>query len=814
MGDGADDVRDASHRYYTFLSLSGDGVARMQIDPPLRTSAPEDEQVVHLLSHSRVAECNELFAGTYGRTKAQMVGLLMADFVPRDEPARIAGIREFVRAGYRLVYSEEEQAVSGSGRRWLSASALGSVADGRLEEFWVCLRDITTRKRQELDRERRGRILEAVASASARLLQPGAWQARAEEVLAQLGEAAQVARAWLAEFVARAEGPPWLEFRASWGIPGSRLELEDPRVRDGLSLEDLGLAHVAEELRQGRDVRALASQLTPAARTFLSGVESKSFAAVPVVARGRTWGVLGFGETRYEREWSTPEVEALKAAAGVVGAAIERESADDALRESEERFQRLSSAAFEGIAITEDGRFVDGNDQLAEMLGVRLSDLVGRPVREFVALEDRGVVAARIDSGVEGPYQHLALRPDGATFPVEVRARSLPHRGRTLRVTALRDVSARVKAEERQRRLEDDLRQAADEWRQTFDSLDLGIVLADAEGRVVRLNRSALAAAAAASFADVPGQPLASLATREPWRTLLDLYHQVGEQRGSVVAEAREPESQRAFYLLGSPWFRGVAEPPWRVLSFRDVTAFTTLQEQLRQARVMEAMGSLVAGVAHEVRNPLFSISATLDAIDSTMGERPEFAEHAALLRSQVGRLTQLTRDLLDYGRPQALQRAPSDLGVIVRRAVRACATASRERGVSIEERVAGELPRLELDAARMEQALENLVTNAVQHSSKGGVVSVICEPARRDGEPFVRCVVEDRGPGLAPENLARVFEPFFTRRKGGTGLGLSIVRRLVEAHAGRVSAENREGGGARFSVWLPVRRQQEAGGG
>ena len=446
MSDGPDDVRDATRRYHTFLSLSGDGVARMVIEPPLRTGAPEDEQVVHQLGHSRVAECNELFAGTYGRTRDQMVGLLMSDFVPQDDPSRIAGIREFVRSGYRLVYSEEEQAVSGSATRWLSASALGAVADGRLAEFWVCLRDITSRKRQELDRERRGRILEAVASASARLLQPGAWRARADEVLAQLGEAAQVARAWLAEFVAQAEGPPRCVFRAIWGIPGWRLERDDPRVREGLSLQDLGLGRLVEHLQQGRDVRAVASQLEDPARSFLTGVESRSFAAVPVFSRGTLWGVLGFGETRYEREWSTPEVEALKAAAAVVGAAIERETADHALRESEERFERLSSAAFEGIAVTEDGRFVDGNDQLAEHLGVRVSDLVGRPVREFVALEDRGLVAARIDSGVEGPYQHLALRPDGSTFPVEVRARALPSRDRTLRVTALRDVSARVKA--------------------------------------------------------------------------------------------------------------------------------------------------------------------------------------------------------------------------------------------------------------------------------------------------------------------------------------------------------------------------------
>src|SRR5262245_14042363 len=192
MSDGPDDARSASDRYHTLLSLSGDAVARFEVDPPLAVAAPEDEQVHHLLSHSRVTDCNELFAGTYGRTKSQMIGLSMEDFVPRGDPSRHEGIREFVRARYRLVYNEDAQAISGSATRWLSASALGAVREGLLGEFWLCLRDISTRKRGELDRERRGRILEAVAFTAARLLQPGSWRTRAQEVLARLGEAAQV----------------------------------------------------------------------------------------------------------------------------------------------------------------------------------------------------------------------------------------------------------------------------------------------------------------------------------------------------------------------------------------------------------------------------------------------------------------------------------------------------------------------------------------------------------------------------------------------------------------------------------------------
>jgi PAS domain-containing protein len=116
MSDGPDDARSASDRYQTFLSLSGDGVARFAVVPPLAIDAPEDDQLDHILRHSRVAECNELFAGIYGRPQREMVGLAAKDFIPLDATARHQAIRDFIRAGYRLVYSEEEHPLAEDAR--------------------------------------------------------------------------------------------------------------------------------------------------------------------------------------------------------------------------------------------------------------------------------------------------------------------------------------------------------------------------------------------------------------------------------------------------------------------------------------------------------------------------------------------------------------------------------------------------------------------------------------------------------------------------------------------------------------------------
>ena len=794
--------------YRALLELSTEAIARFELQPPMSLDLAPGGQVEHILRYARVAECNDAFAQLYDRSALEMTGRTVADVIPEDERREVIG--RFVASGYRLAHDELAHAGADGSTRWMSANALGLVTGGRLRGYWITLHDVTEGKRMESERERRDRILEAVAFGAARMLEPGPWSSHADAVLARLGRGADAARAWVVECVEDGDGSARIQFRFVWGARGQEVAVDDPRIRGGVSLRRTGLERLLAELRSGRPIVADVSKLPEGERSFPARMGSKAFAAVPIFANGTFWGFLGFGETRRERTWSASEIESLKAAAAVFGAAIERERADEALVESKERFKRLSAAAFEGIAITEAGTFVDANDQMAKILGCEVADLVDQSVEQFVVEEDRALVRSHLQSHSEEPYQHRALRANGSVVPVEIRARSMPYDGRTVRVSAIRDVSERVEAEERQRRLETDLRHAAEQWRQTFDALDLGIVLADPEGRIVRLNRCALELVTGSGFKDVVGRPLEDIADREPWRSLLDINWRVASGRTSVIGEAREPSTARSYYLLGSPWFRSGGQPPWCVLTFRDVTEYTTMQAQLRRARTLEAMGSLVAGVAHEVRNPLFSISASVDAFENEFGQRPEFAEYSMLLRSQVVRLTQLMRDLLDYGKPSQLRRAPTRLGDVVRRAIRSCAGLARERQVRVEEGVPAEMPTLDVEAARVEQAVENLLANAIQHAPAGSVVRVGISLDGDAGAPRARCTVEDEGPGVAAEDRERLFEPFFSRRKGGTGLGLPIVQRVAEAHGGMVCVENRPEGGARFTLLLPLAEAAE----
>ena len=259
--------------------------------------------------------------------------------------------------------------------------------------------------------------------------------------------------------------------------------------------------------------------------------------------------------------------------------------------------------------------------------------------------------------------------------------------------------------------------------------------------------------------------------------------------------------------IEGSAFATTFEGSPAVVLMGHDLTdrkrANAALQRAAR-SEAMSAIGSLVAGVAHEVRNPLFGMTATLDALESRLGPVREAEPFLQLLRRELDRLNTLMRELLDYGKPPSAELTRQPLAPVIQAAVRACAPRAEEKNVRIDNAVGDEAGELRMDAARIGQVLQNLVENAVQHTPSGGRVRVEASEGELGGAPSVEVRVLDAGHGFRPDDLPRIFDPFFTRRRGGTGLGLSIVQRITEQHGGTVEAGNRPEGGGVVTVRLP----------
>lgn len=348
------------------------------------------------------------------------------------------------------------------------------------------------------------------------------------------------------------------------------------------------------------------------------------------------------------------------------------------------------------------------------------------------------------------------------------------------------------------------IRRAAKEWQITFDALESAIMIFDLEGRIRRVNRSAKEAIGR-EFLEIIDHRISELASGPPWSKVDEMVRSIDESRGLGYLQFRDDESGRAWDIAGS----FSSDPAFEdrvIVVVREITAEMQLQDSLRRSETMSAMGSLVAGVAHEVRNPLFSISATLDAFEARFGAKEEHSRYVNVLRTELDRLNELMSELLEYGRPSSWEVAPGSIQPVIAEAVKVASSVAEKHGVRVVDDTIGiELPSVMLDRRGMVMVFKNLIANAVQHSPRGATVRITAEAEERDEQTFIRCEVRDEGPGFLLEDMGKIFEPFFTKRKGGTGLGLSIVQRIVDEHGGRVAASNGEEQGAVMTVLLPA---------
>lgn len=239
-----------------------------------------------------------------------------------------------------------------------------------------------------------------------------------------------------------------------------------------------------------------------------------------------------------------------------------------------------------------------------------------------------------------------------------------------------------------------------------------------------------------------------------------------------------------------------------RVVNFSDLTELRRLELTMRRAERLATVGQLAAGVAHEIRNPLASISGSIELLRGAPASDDDRAL-MAIVHREVQRLNELIGELLDYANPRPNQPVEFDLGVLVRETLQ---VARADQGFTdIELACQTDDPlMISADPAKLRQVLWNLVRNAADAAASGGKHVVV--EARRDGDGATISVVDD-GPGIPPEKLSRIFDPFFTTKQRGTGLGLAQCHAIVIEHGGSIdveSAPSAHGNGAKMVVRLP----------
>ena len=234
------------------------------------------------------------------------------------------------------------------------------------------------------------------------------------------------------------------------------------------------------------------------------------------------------------------------------------------------------------------------------------------------------------------------------------------------------------------------------------------------------------------------------------------------------------------------------------VLILRDLTEIKALQERVRHSERLAGIGALAATVAHEVRNPLSSIRGFARFLAQLHQDRPQEREYAELMVKEVDRINKVVTNLLTFANPVAPEPAPTDLAALLAHAVRLVQEDAGLRQVAINTTVAHQLGPVNIDGHQFTQAMLNLMRNALQAVEAGGTIQI--EVRRTDAE-LLEVTVEDDGPGIAPGEMEKIFEPFYTTREQGTGLGLAIVQTIVAQHGGELRIDSPPPGKARGTL-------------
>ncbi len=495
-----------------------------------------------------------------------------------------------------------------------------------------------------------------------------------------------------------------------------------------------------------------------------------------------------------------------------------REWPRDEAEESEEQFRSLfEEAPVAYHEIDQSGVIRRVNRTECELLGFGPSELIGKPIWEFVTPSEQGASRAAVQRKISGeqplvPFEREYVHKDGTRLLLEVHESLIRDRdGAAIGLrSALLDVGERRRAEEA-------LRRSLSLLNATLESTADGILVVDWASHVVSYNHKFLELwripeALAAARDDVKLLDYVQDQLKSPESFRENVRH-VYEHPERETYDTLEFKDGRVFERYSRPQRIG-QEIVGRVWSFSDVTEARHAEAALKHAKdqaeaASRAKSEFLANMSHEIRTPMNGILGMIEMMTGA-GLSPAHTEYLETAKSSANSLLSLLNDILDLSKVEAgrLELAPVGFSIwhCVDDAIRMFCPCAQGKGLVLTREIEPGVPALLVgDPVRLRQVLVNLLGNAVKFTAQGRVTASVALEQRTDTEITIRFAVADTGIGIPEEKQISIFEPFrqadgsTTRRYGGTGLGLAISARLVEMMGGRIWVESRPGSGSMF---------------
>ncbi|MET0623974.1 MAG: response regulator [Pyrinomonadaceae bacterium] len=430
----------------------------------------------------------------------------------------------------------------------------------------------------------------------------------------------------------------------------------------------------------------------------------------------------------------------------------------------------------------------------------------GRAIGALVVGYDRrGACGQTEERLVEAAAQQAALA---------ARISTLYEAARSASVHLAREVERRTAEAESQRRFTEAI----------IDSLPVSLYAIDRDHRVVAWNRNRELGGQGIPRRDVLGRNIFEVLKRQP-REAMEREFESAFRTGEIQRieqESRARDGSTHHWLVSKVPMRIDGEEVSHVITVgEDITARVQANRAVARTERLAAVGRLAAGVVHEINNPLATISACAEALESRVAEGvygegadvDDLREYLQLIRGEAFRCKQITNGLLDFSRARAVEPAPVDVSEVVESAARLLAHQKRGAPIKLEVELAKSLPLVSGDMGQLQQAVIILAENAIDAMTSGGTLTMrTLRESDEEDEPAVVVEVSDTGQGIPPEIRERIFDPFFTTKEvgRGTGLGLAVCYGIVTEHGGRIGVESAVGLGSTFRIVLPAAKSSD----
>jgi two-component system cell cycle sensor histidine kinase/response regulator CckA len=543
--------------------------------------------------------------------------------------------------------------------------------------------------------------------------------------------------------------------------------------------------------------------------------------------------VSTWGKSSYLREFLVPTLDTEGKVCGCQVAVQDisaQKRAEEALRESEERYRLLTQYSLTGIYIVQNDIFVYVNGRMAQMFGFAPEEMIGSDFWGFVHHDDRRLLKER---GTRGPQAHEAVPEhefrgrckDGSERWFHLLSATIPYKGHPAEMGNVADITSRKRVEdalresqERYKDLYEISKRGEDLYRTLLDSSPDAVVVYDMMGRARYVNDS-FTRTFGWTLDEVQSKrvPFVPNSERDSSFTLIQSVIQDGVPcHGFETKRYTKDGDLLDISISASRYHDHDGCPLGMLVILSDITERKRLEEQLRQSAKMEAIGRLAGGVAHDFNNLLTAIIGYSDLLDQNMSDEDPDREKVVQINRAAQHAASLTRQLLAFSRKQVLEVKVLGLNEIIAQVENMLHRLIGEQIVFVT-RFSQSLGKVRADPSQIEQVLMNLAVNARDAMPEGGILTIATANAiltressqsRDDVQPgaYVMFSVTDTGIGMDSETALRVFDPFFTTKAQGSsaGLGLSTVYGIVKQHGGHVDVESKLGKGTIFKVYLP----------